>query len=337
MFVRLAATFENKNKIQKKATMSKFKLLTKRKSAHKLLPFAVATLLLSGTKPAQAFEVVLNSGELTHTLALLTQWKWSSVASDMDMEMFIGPWSNSGITRAQRTTIMGYSNTNISVCESEYRSNGVNTSWVAQRKLPPTTLATINAGGSVEWVLLYNAGTFNGVPQAANISSLELQNAKNIFNENNQIAWHRSWATIVRSWNSNSPNLMAPFHGFLYEIRINDYNDDLGKRNQVNNAVKWGLDNGKSVFVQLIAPRGTNPQYANDYKEAMAKLRGSIGINRMKKSQLKIVCASYDSSGENVSSVPEKINGQTNQASTTGAAYSLLQNRTAIENGTGGW
>ncbi len=251
--------------------------------------------------------------------------------------MYIGPWSNSGITRNERTTIMGYSRTDVAVCESEYRSNGTNTSWVAQRKLPPTSIATINAGGFVDWVILYNAGTFNGVPQSATISASELQNSKNIFNENGQMAWYRSWATIVRSWNSSSPNPTAPFHGFLYEIRINDYNDDAGKRNQVNNSVKWGLDNGRTVFVQLIAPVGSNPQYANDYKEAMIKLRGSIGTNRMKNSRLKIVCASYDSSGENVSSVPEKINGQTNQASTTGAAYSLLQNRTAIENGTGGW
>ena len=308
---------------------------TEKLSARILFTVIVLSVLV-GT-PAHAFKVALNSGELSHTQSLLTAWKWQYTAANIDMEMFIGPWASPQLSRSDRSFIMNTSATSVTVCESEYRVNGLDTSWVNSRKIPTTSRATFNAGGTVEWVILYNAGIQNGVPQASFITPSELQNSKNIFNENGQPAWHQSWATIVRYWNTSFPSKMNPFHGFLYEIRINDYNDNSYKRSQVNAAVKWGLDNNKTVFVQLIAPKGPNPKYIDQYRAAVKKLRASIGVWRMKSDNLVFVCASYDSSGENVTSVPENVNGQLNQSSTTGAARALLLNRWSIENGQNNW
>lgn len=295
---------------------------------------AIILLFTVAVMPLRAYQVVLNSGDKNILNELLDKSQWSYVADNMDKEMFIGPWGRDWeITQAQRATIMSHSTTDTTIVEEPYKISGDLNDWVTSRTLPPNVEKTFGAGGTVQWVSLYHAG---GVSW---ITSSQLNNAKNIFDENGRPASWRSWSTIVRTWDSSYPQRMEPFNGFLFEVRINEYNNDInGLHDAVNAATQWGLDNGKSVFLQFLPPFGPNPQYVTEYKQAVKNLRSAIGVTRMQYGSLHMVFASYGS--EYMNNTPETNPRNlilSNQSAVTGAARTLLIQRYNIERGLNGW
>ncbi len=290
---------------------------------------AAISLGLFLTIPAQAFKVMLSPGASNNTTAATDKSLWPYSAANVDGGKFGGLWENPFYTpTSDRQKIANNYTNKIAQIEDivlnfdRVDSNGdpVIPSWIANKTLPGNYNTTAVLGQNVVFANFYNA---NG--RSWNTVS-ELNDIKEAFT--NSGVTNVNFGTIIRNSGGGYKTFLEPYGHFLFEIRLDTVRTSTGLQNALIETTRWGLDNGKDVFLQLLPQRGSR-DFEFDMRAVMEILYNRLGAARFQSDKLWIVLASYDESTYDTLFTPETLNGANHFNTLTGVSKTMLENRAA--------
>ncbi len=295
------------------------------------LVLALAALFLS--VPARAFKVMLSPGAASNTTEATVKSLWPYSAANVDGGKFGGTWGNGVYTpSSDRQKIAdNYTNRTAQIEDVVYNfdkldGNGdpIPPAWLVNHTLPGNYTTTANLGQNVLFANFYNANgrSWNTASELADIQQAFTQSGINNVN----------FGTIIRNAGGGYQTFLQPYGHFLFEIRTDTVLQNSGLQTALIDTTKWGLDNGKDVFLQIL-PQRTSRDFEFDMRAVMEILYNRLGAARFQNPKLWIVLASYDGSEYNTRFAPETFNGGNHFNTLTGVAKTMLENRTAWQAG----
>jgi hypothetical protein len=300
---------------------------------HALVACGLLTLYLCPA--AHAYRIMLSPGAASNTTDATNKALWSYGAENADGAKYGGTWHNNVYTpKASRQQIVGNFSSNISMVEDVYYNldnvdasgNRVPLAWVRNRTLPDNFVGTIEAGGAVQYMNIYNAnGDSWNTPE-------ELANVKAIFDENGVPSSGINFGTIIRNVGNGYKTFLQPFGHFLFEVRADRVIERINFQDAVIESTIWGLDNGKEVFLQILPTNGTR-NYGRDMRLIMEILYNRLGATRFQNPKLWISLASYDGSEYDTRLTPQTFNGENHHNTLSGVAKTILEKRTSLHSG----
>lgn len=279
--------------------------------------------------PAQAYQVLLSRGAASNTTDATNKTLWPYSAANVDGGKFGGTWSNNVYTPSgDRQKIADYYTNKTAQIEEvvfnfdKVDANGdpIPPAWLVNHTLPGNYSVTADLGQNVIYANFYNANgrSYN---TASELNDIQLAFTNNGVNNVN-------FGTIIRNAGGGYTSFLQPYGHFVFEIRTDTVLENSSLQDAVINTTKWGLDNGKDVFLQIL-PQRTSRDYEFDMRAIMQILYTRLGATRFQSNKLWLVLASYDDSEYDTRFAPEAFNGGNHYNTLTGVAKTLLENRTA--------